>query len=198
LLSQAKAEGQAWFTASGDDGTDGCQDGPGNDVLSVDWPSASPYVISVGGTQISGGKEIAWAGSGGGQSEIVPKPAFQTGIGPYPNDGARDVPDVAALAGGPGVNTYSQGKIYASEGTSAAAPIWAGVWAVLDQAKGGTGFPMGTERLYQLGAAKSTAFHDIANGNSGNGTTPGYAAIAGYDLATGWGTPNLPQLIGSW
>src|SRR5581483_94596 len=70
LFQQAKAEGQQWFSASGDNGTDACRDGRGNKVLSVDWPSASPYVLGVGGTSLSGVTEIGWGGSGGGESEI--------------------------------------------------------------------------------------------------------------------------------
>jgi kumamolisin len=196
LFAQAKAEGQQWFFASGDDGTDACRDGKPNKVVSVNWPSSVPYVISVGGTELQTG-EVAWSGGGGGQSEIIPKPAYQTGVGPYPNDGVRDQPDVAALAGSPGVVVYAQGQTFALEGTSAATPMWAAAWAILDQAKGGSGFPMSLETLYKVGAT-GLGFHDITSGDNSNGVTPGYPAQAGYDLATGWGSPSLAQLIANW
>src|SRR5207248_9631022 len=51
LLAQAKAQGQQWFVASGDTGSNGCEKGPANQILAVQWPTSSPYVISVGGTQ---------------------------------------------------------------------------------------------------------------------------------------------------
>ena len=54
------------------------------------------------------------------------------------------------------------------------------------------------ERLYDLGRANSTVFNDITAGNNSNGVTPGYPAIVGYDLATGWGTPNTTQLLAQW
>ncbi len=69
LFMQAKAGGQAWFIASGDNGTDGCQDGSTTGVLSVDWPASSPYVFGVGGTQIKSGVEQAWFSGGGGFGE---------------------------------------------------------------------------------------------------------------------------------
>jgi kumamolisin len=202
LFAQAQAQGQSWFIASGDDGTDGCRDGSGNQVLSVDWPSSSVYTYGVGGTQLSGATETGWNGSGGGQSELNQKPAYQEGVGPFPNDGARDVPDIAALAGSPGVATFAQGQTFASEGTSAAAPMWAAVWAIIDQSQGGAGIPDGHERLYALGQAQfgggATVFHDITTGNNKGPGTQGFNAVAGYDLVTGWGTPNTAQLIANW
>ena len=61
LFAQAQAEGQQWFFASGDTGTDGCRDGTGNKILSAGWPASSPYVVGVGGTtSTTGTTEIAW------------------------------------------------------------------------------------------------------------------------------------------
>ncbi len=201
ILAQAQAQGQAWFVASGDDGTDACKDGSANGVPSVDWPAASPYVLGVGGTELSQNKEVVWGGlgaGGGGQSQIIVKPSWQQGVGPYPNDGARDVPDISALAGSPGVTTVVGTSGFASQGTSAAAPIWAGVWAMLDQARGGVGMTDFHDRIYTLGKSGSAAFNDITVGSNVNsGTTPGYSALPGFDLATGWGTPNLQLLVGA-
>jgi kumamolisin len=117
-------------------------------------------------------------------------------VGPYPNDGVRDQPDIAALGGPPGVAVFAQGQTFASEGTSASTPMWAAAWAVLDQVKmGGKGIFNGHERIYQLAG---TGFQDITSGNNSDGVTPGYSALPGYDLATGWGTPNLASLIAAW
>jgi kumamolisin len=198
LLLQAKLQGQSWFFATGDDGTDGCRDGKGNKVLSAGFPTGSPYAVGVGGTQITGGKEIAWAGGGGGQSQLALKPDYQIGVGPYANDGVRDTPDVAALAGSPGVTVGFQGQVTTLLGTSAATPMWAAVWSILDQHTGYVGITNIHERLYDLGRANSPAFNDITAGNNSNGVTPGFPAIVGYDLATGWGTPNTTKLLEQW
>jgi kumamolisin len=200
LFQQAKAQGQTWFFASGDNGTDGCRDGKANKVLNADWPSTSPYVIGVGGTQITMGQEVTWGGSGGGQSEAVDKPAYQIGVGDprYQNDGVRQTPDVAALSAAPYVTVVFGTSTSASGGTSAAAPMWAAIWSLLNQRLAANGKGPATdahERLYQLGKAASTAFHDITKGTNSDGTTPGYPAIVGYDMATGWGTPNTQQLL---
>ena len=205
LFLQARAQGQQWFFASGDNGTDGCRDGRGNKVLSVNWPSSSPYVISVGGTELDTTNEIAWPSGGGGTSEIIDKPPFQS---PHPGDarartpadGVRDQPDIAAIAGPPGVAIYGQGMLFAGvEGTSVATPVWAGIWALLDEAKGGhAGFGDGAERLYRLGAAGSSGLRDITAGAIGDGTTPGFPARAGWDFATGWGAPDVGALATAW
>jgi kumamolisin len=202
LFAQAKAQGQQWFFATGDNGTDACRDGKPNTVVSSNWPSSSPYVMAVGGTQCTNGcvpgTETVWGGAGaggGGQSEIMAKPAYQIGVGPYPNDGVRDQPDLAALGGPPGVEVFAQGQVFASEGTSASTPQWAAAWAIIDQAKGGGGINNGHERLYQLAG---TGMWDTTMGNNSDGVTPGYPALPGYDLATGWGSPNLTLLIPAW
>jgi kumamolisin len=208
LLAQAQAEGQQWFFSSGDGGTDDCADGTGNKHLSVEWPASSPFAVGVGGTMLSGaspGSEVAWnedsAGNGalaggGGPSEMLAKPAFQIGV--TPDDGARDTPDVAALAGAPGVSVLAFGGMaYVAKGTSVAAPIWAAVWALVDQGKGGGGLSDGLTRLYAAG--KSSGFNDITVGDNGgpDDVSKGFAAGPGYDLATGWGTPNVVNLVTS-
>jgi kumamolisin len=195
LFVQASMMGQTWFFSSGDNGTDGCQDMAATSVLAVDWPASSPYVIGVGGTQFdTKGVETAWTDGGGGQSELFPKPTWQTGVGPYPNDNARDVPDVAALAGDPGANIYAEAQIQPVQGTSAAAPMWASMWSMIAESRGHVGIVNFHERLYGIGG--TSAYHDIIGGNNGS-VIAGYDAIAGYDLATGWGSPNLTQLVGA-
>ena len=201
LFAQARAEGQQWFFASGDTGSDGCRDGTGNKIMSAGWPASSPNVVGVGGTQVaSATTESAWNDAGGGVSESLDKPAYQMGV--TPSDSSRDEPDVAAIAGGQGVAIYDNGSLTAVGGTSAATPIWAGIYAVLLQQKAaaGKGFTNALEQFYTLAHA-GKGFHDITTGTqvgpSGTGTG-GYAAAAGYDLVTGWGTPNLTDLIANW
>jgi subtilase family serine protease len=202
LFEQAQAEGQQWFFASGDTGTDGCRDGSGNKHITAGWPTSSPYIIGVGGTQIAtGGGEVAWnnnsasgeAAGGGGPSELFPKPAYQ--VGKTPNDNARDTPDLSAIAGGAGVWVAVKGQHGGVGGTSAASPICAGAWALVDQGKGGTGISDALTKIYSIGT--SGAFTDITKGDNGgpDGLSPGYPAGTAYDLATGWGTPNVAQLI---
>jgi kumamolisin len=202
MFEQAKAQGLQFFVSSGDYGSDGCGDLVPNAVLSIDYPSGSPFVISVGGTQETNtaGEEVVWNGhsekdlGGGGQSQLYDKPAYQVGVGPYPNDGVRDVPDVSALASGNLL--VIAGTAYASGGTSASAPIWAGLWARLDQSQGGGGIRNAHERLYELGKA-GIGFKDITKGDI-SWMSPGYDALPGFDLATGWGSPKLPDLIANW
>jgi kumamolisin len=209
LFAQAQAEGQQWFVSSGDSGTDTCSDGAGNTHISVDWPASDPHVVGVGGTQLTTtGAEIAWdenatsvpAGrgpnaGGGGPSEFFAKPAYQVGVSP--DDGARDTPDVAALAGTPGVNVNTFNQVIAVNGTSASSPLWAGVWALVDQANGGAGITDGLTKLY---AVKGAGFNDITMGDNGgpdDKSGDGYQAGVGYDLATGWGTPNVATIVTS-
>ena len=234
MLAQAKAAGQTWFFAAGDAGTDGCRNGPGNTIVSAGWPASSPYVVGVGGTDIlktptttpitgeqvwneNDNKDGEYFGvtfggaGGGGVSEVQAKPAFQTGVGPGAGDSSRDEPDVSALGGSPGVEIFvtPQGQAQAAEpiaGTSAATPMWAGMWALIAQAKGLTSITNGLEQIYALGKADQTlttgqSFNDITignNGGPGDEPTGGYPAGKGYDLATGWGTPNVPAIIANW
>jgi len=201
LFEQAQAEGQQWFFASGDTGTDGCRDGAGNKHITAGWPTSSPYIVGVGGTMIgNGGVEITWnqnsasggeAAGGGGPSEVFTKPAYQ--MGKSPNDNARDTPDISAIASGVFIQVKTQHGTVG--GTSAASPIVAGAWALVDQGKGGTGITDALTKIYSIGT--SGAFNDVTMGNNGgpDGLSAGYPAGAGYDLATGWGSPNVAQLI---
>jgi kumamolisin len=201
LFAQARAEGQQWFFASGDTGSDGCRDGSGNKIMSAGWPASSPNVVGVGGTTVSSATaESAWTDAGGGPSESLDKPAYQTAL--TPADSSRDEPDVAAIAGGSGVAIVDNGSATAVGGTSAATPIVAGLYAVLLQqkAQAGKGFTNALEQFYTLAAAHK-GFHDITTGTqvgpSGTGTG-GYKAAAGYDMVTGVGTLNLTDLIANW
>ena len=221
LFAQAEAQGQQWFSASGDTATDGCRDGAGNKIISATWPASSPNVVSVGGTGLATPQtsvtvdtaEATWSSGGGGVSESFDKPAFQTGIGPGAGDSSRDVPDVAAIADPATGVCVAQGgpPTGGVGGTSAAAPMWAAVWAVVHQAvhasKGETAFSTGLLTIYAIGknipAATTRANQPLKDVSAGaikgpGGGINGYPAGAGYDLATGWGTPNLAKLIAVW
>ena len=182
-----------------------------------------------GGSALSYIPEMAWndnavepgiAATGGGASSIYAKPSWQAGPG-VPADGARDVPDLALAAsayhdpylfceptgskGLPGcTNGYrdSQNYLDVTGGTSAAAPTFAGIVAMILQA---TGSRQGNlnPALYQLAASSNNAFHDITAGNNFvpcgfpgcvNGYA-GYSAGPGYDLTTGLGSIDAANLI---
>ncbi|HTX37163.1 MAG TPA: protease pro-enzyme activation domain-containing protein, partial [Bryobacteraceae bacterium] len=157
---------------------------------------------------------LLWAG-GGGQSIYFPKPAWQAGPG-VPNDGVRDVPDVAMAASfsHDGYQTIQGGSTVITGGTSAAAPVFAGILTLLNhylvskgiQSKPGLGNI--NPNLYRLAGAASGAFHDITLGNNivpcGVGTldcpngTMGFSAGPGYDLASGLGSVDVAKLLSLW
>jgi kumamolisin len=116
-------------------------------------------------------------------------------MGKTPNDNARDTPDIAAIAGGGGVFIAFHGQHGTVGGTSAAAPICAGAWALVDQGKGGKGITDALTKIYAAGT--SGAFNDVTMGDNGgpDGLSAGYPAGPAYDLATGWGSPNVAMLI---
>ena len=208
LFAQAVIEGQHWFAASGDTGVADCQNVKGD---SVDFPGSSPYVMSVGGTNVKGnivhGNVTGWAGettwqyansngaSGGGRSILYKKPAYQKGI--TPNDHVRDVPDVALIADdvNDGLWVVQGNYLYnGNGGTSEAAPQWAGFLALVEQKYKNKVIPDPHARLYALARthAYHSLFHDITVGNNSvqnnYGTWRGYNAGPGFDLTTGVGS----------
>ncbi|HZR58627.1 MAG TPA: protease pro-enzyme activation domain-containing protein [Terriglobales bacterium] len=166
-----------------------------------------------------------WSG-GGGASIIFAKPSWQSGVMGIPNDGFRDLPDVSLTAAihDPYLlcleGSCQQGFIYFVGGTSAAAPSFAGIMALVDQQ---TNSRQGQADavLYKLAASESLSHCNGSNtsglpGNScifndittGNNAVPGeagygangaqYQAGAGYDLATGLGSVNVANLVNNW
>jgi kumamolisin len=195
--------------ASGDDGAgDQMNDGRAH----VNFPATSPFVLSVGGTMLTGTPpaEVVWwaapgdrsqdggGSSGGGVSTLFPRPAWQTVDVESLNAGSIDgrvVPDVAALAGQPYYDLFIGGQDSPGGGTSAAAPLWAALLARIC-----AGLPDPSQRrfltplLYAAapgGAAPgATVCTDITSGdNHSPGQPVGYEAGAGYDAVSGWGTP---------
>ena len=189
LTTPSGHAGITYFASSGDSGA------PGG------FPASSPNVVAVGGTTLtmsgtSYGSESAWSGSGGGQSAYEPEPAYQRSV---QNTGYRTTPDVAFDA-----NPSSGFSVYDSTsgwvkvgGTSAAAPSWAGIAAIINQGRALSGQAVYNSNsflsaLYKLPSAD---FHDITTGSNG------IAAKAGYDEVTGLGSPIanrlIPDLVGS-
>jgi pseudomonalisin len=213
VYAQAAAQGQTVLVATGDDGADGCADGKG---ASVNLLASDPNVTAVGGTALDPGfdaqgdatgyvSESVWndasGASGGGRSTLVGKPTYQTAPG-VPDDGGRDQPDVALLASPttPGYVIVIGGQLVVVGGTSVAAPAWAGIVALLNQAAQTDGSGALNYALYPLGKRQyaeggPAVFHDVTTGNISFNRVTGAAATVGYDLTTGLGTPNVDLLI---
>ncbi len=195
------AQGQNFFAAAGDSSTWSAK----NEA----WPADDAYVVSVGGTDLvtatSGGawtSETAWADSGGGTTpDGIAIPSWQKlpGVITSANRGSstlRNGPDVSANANFTFYTCSDQTTCLANEygGTSFAAPMWAGYLALVNQqlannGKPTVGFINPTIYAQNVTSAYGTNFHDIALGTSGS-----YGAVAGYDLVTGWGSPNAGLL----
>jgi kumamolisin len=180
-LGQAGALGITVFVASGDNGA---TDGTSTDT--VDFPASSPNVVGCGGTSLPpGGAEVAWndgangGASGGGYSTVYPLPSWQTGVAGVTGT-MRGVPDVSGDADPEtGYQVSVDGTNTVIGGTSAVAPLYAGLFALINQSTGTrVGFVNPT--LY----ANGSAFTDITSGNNN-----GYEAGPGWDPVTGLGSP---------
>jgi len=207
----AAAQGWSMFVASGDRGAYDCTPNGDYTDLAADLDASVPSVTAVGGTYVflssNGGyfHEVAWGepieqwGSNGGLSIFWPAPAWQTGPGvknQYSN-GMRQTPDISANADGQsGWDIFANGQEEKVGGTSAAAPFWAAVAALIDQDLKQKGLPLigfANPALYYF--AQSPAglpappFHDITQG-----TNLYYPATTGWDFPTGLGTPDVGAL----
>jgi kumamolisin len=203
--------------AAGDDGSsDAITDGHAH----VDFPSSSPYVLSVGGTTIvsSGGEgDIVWkegdglradngGSTGGGVSAVFPRPDYQASVKiASVNPGAitgRVIPDVAANAdwiASPYLLVVD-GKSQPNGGTSAATPLVASLITLINEQRGAAANRIGyiTPVLYQSQAGTTVGSQGCTDVESGNNTTDsigGYTAGPGYDAVSGWGTPNGQKLM---
>jgi uncharacterized membrane protein len=148
----------------------------------------------------SNGGSGLWAG-GGGASMAYAKPSWQTGPG-VPADGHRDVPDVSLTASGhDGYLIYLSGQLDSVGGTSAAAPSFAGLMALVDQ-KTGAKQGLINSILYPLAmnqaAGGAAVFHDTQSGNNSVPGVTGFAATVGYDLASGLGSVDANLLVNHW
>jgi kumamolisin len=183
-------------------GDDGSSDGVTDSEAHVDFPASSPNVLACGGTRLesSNGKitsEVVWndgsdGATGGGVSATFPLPAYQDNadVPLSVNTGhfkGRGVPDVAGNADpDTGYEIYVDGQSAVFGGTSAVAPLWAALIALMNaQLSEPVGF-LNTP-LY---AKDSGACRDITSGNNGD-----YTAGPGWDACTGWGSPDGQELL---
>jgi kumamolisin len=194
----AAALGITITVAAGDDGSsDG---GTGNNV---DFPASSPHVLACGGTKLQGSgstisSEVVWneqangeGATGGGVSTVFALPTWQAKSGvpaSSSSTGGRGVPDVAGNADpATGYQVRVDGKNSVIGGTSAVAPLWAGLIAVSNQQNKKTAGFLQPQIYAAKGAA---AFRDITSGNNG-----AFSATTGWDACTGLGSPIGTKLI---
>jgi kumamolisin len=199
VLQSAAALGVTVCAASGDSGS---SDGAGDGADHVDFPASSPFVLGCGGTSLTAsgqgiGREVVWndgdqgGAGGGGVSSVFALPPWQKGLsvthaggsagGKHAALAKRGVPDVAADASPmTGYDVLVDGEQTVVGGTSAVAPLWAGLIARINAINGApSGFI--NAKLYK---AKG-ACHDITSGDNGS-----FAASAGWDACTGLGSPD--------
>jgi subtilase family serine protease len=220
FYQQAAAQHVTVLATSGDYGTAN-DDATGNNVFpypTVLFPGSSPYVTTVGGTQLQTGTdgsyqgEVAWdvapyVATGGGISQHYAEPSYQTANLPTAMqqqlNGYRGVPDIAYNAyAGSSVLMYMSFRGAGTEGyynvggTSEGAPQWAGITAIADQ-YGHCSLGFLNPALYSLANSPAYAqdFHDITQGNNALYDVPGYNAGTGWDMLTGWGSPNVTNLV---
>ncbi|HXY43342.1 MAG TPA: S53 family peptidase, partial [Acidimicrobiales bacterium] len=189
----------------------------------INWPASDPLVTAVGGTQIlldAAGKQVSptrvWnddgttvppSAGGGGVSIIFARPSWQIGVAAVVGK-HRGIPDVSMDAScNPGAYVYaSYPGTFGGEspvcGTSLASPLFAGIVALADQL---AGHDLGllNPTLYRLGADHAPGLVDVTHGNNsvriplkdGTAVVTGFAAVKGYDLASGWGTVKAAALV---
>jgi hypothetical protein len=210
VFEELAAQGQSSFVASGDAGAN-CGGGG--------YPGNSPNITDAGGTDLTtssvGGpwqSETGWVGSGGGWNTASPIPSYQQGAGiiTSANEGStqyRNIPDVAAEANTDNYFCSSGSCQGGIGGTSLAAPRWAGFVALINQQAAANATAAGDNPTLGLlnptiyGTSVDADFHDITSGSDYNSSTPSgctsseFSAGTGYDLVTGWGSPNGPTLI---
>ena len=180
--------------------------------------SARGYIPEVAWNEssyVAGGSDNSLSAGGGGISVIWPRPSWQTGAG-VPSGNMRLTPDVSLTAAvHDGYLLELNGSLYISGGTSASAPAFAGLMAIVNQYTGtANGNP--DANLYALASSAPSVYHDITAGSnavpcqggtpdcsapapsSDVGTMDGYVAAAGYDMATGLGSVDATVLVTQW
>jgi kumamolisin len=203
-FQDAGTMGKTVFVAAGDSGS---SDGETDGANHVDFPASSPFVVGCGGTSLEANlstdtitSEVVWnetandeGATGGGVSDFFPKPSYQDSVNvpaPTTSGGGRGVPDVAGDADPvTGYQVIVDGSSTVIGGTSAVAPLYAGLFARINQAlvqqgKSRAGFV--NAALYQ----NPSAFHDIVSGNNGS-----FSAGPGWDPCTGLGSPNGAAIL---
>jgi subtilase family serine protease len=219
-LANAAAKSISVFVASGDYGS---TSDPGVNITNVDYPSSSANVIAVGGTYLTldgsnqrlaetvynnseSGYPTGFGGSGGVSSHI-PLPAWQANLtyrrwfdsnssaGPVTSLTTRGVPDISAAMNAYGVSINN--TVHGFSGTSAAAPIAAGIFARYIAIHGRRPPVNG---IHSMLYANLDAYYDILSGDNASLLNTGYAASSDWDPVTGLGIPfggNVQQLVAS-
>jgi kumamolisin len=208
VFADAAALGVTVTVAAGDNGSS--DDPNSTSGVHVDFPASSPHVLACGGTQLIGNlstntitSEVVWnelanneGAGGGGVSDVFPLPSWQANVGVPPIAGStttgRGVPDVAGNADPvTGYLVVVDGQQQPIGGTSAVAPLWAGLIARLAQATGKK-FGLLQPLIYGgvTAGAAAQGFNDITEGNNG-----AYSAGPGWDACTGLGSPNGQALL---
>lgn len=216
-LATAASHGTTAFDASGDlaglecKGGDDWDSPPGPNDVGLDSVASLPEMTNVGGSTLSTDADGQWLdeqawfnvplsqGTGGGVSALFDRPRWQSNaadhIDPKRGMGKRMTPDISAVADPyTGVRIVVDKEVVVGGGTSQAAPIWAGLTAVMNQhltANGGRLVGALNPQLYRIATgAPHPAFRDITLGGNAVDT-----AGPGYDLVSGLGTPNLENLV---
>ena len=204
-MQDAAALGVTVTVASGDNGSsDGVNDGK----LHVDFPASSPYSLACGGTTLRGSgtmisSEVVWnetanneGATGGGVSNVFAIPSYQASAGvpaqPQTNFAGRGVPDVCGDADpATGYQVRADGQDQVVGGTSAVAPLWAALVAMMNE-RLGTAVGFLNPKLYTL---KGSTLHDITSGNNDDSGLGYYQAGTGWDPCTGLGSPDGAALL---
>jgi pseudomonalisin/xanthomonalisin len=220
IMSEAAAQGQTLFVASGDGGGQRCRarshHGRTLTLHELNYPCTSEYVVCVGGTSLytnadgSYQQELAWHASGGGTSSFERRPQWQRCMATSANSSAHGEPDIAMDAG---INTgaevvYRRGRRLIG-GTSLSAPLALGAWADIESAAGDT-FGPASELLYRLYPSSpctsiapppltaplgtATADPSYPFHDVYLGSNAGYPARLGWDYATGLGSIDIAKV----
>jgi len=202
-FQSAAALGVTILAAAGDAGSD---DNVGDGKAHVDFPSSSPFVVACGGTKLLAtatgiSSETVWhesvdSATGGGISDVFDLPSYQVNAKvPKSANGprvGRGVPDLSAVADpATGYNVRVDGQNFVIGGTSAVAPLMAGLLAVINQKLARrVGF------IHPKIYANPAAFRDITSGNNITAGQKGYTAAKGWDACTGLGVADGTKLAG--
>jgi subtilase family serine protease len=213
--ARAAAQGVTAFASTGDSGASNAELNGTSfyPFPTVGFPASSPLVTAVGGTSLTADtsgnyeSETVWnsggGAGGGGVSQVFREPFYERVLPRSVQNelgGSRGIPDISWDADpSSGILIYlsflgpTNAGYYFIGGTSEGSPQWAGLVSDLNQF---LHHPIGflNPYLYALGAA-GVGFHDVTVGNNSLNGVTGYDATPGWDLATGWGTPNLAQLF---
>ena len=215
IFQQMAAQGQTVLSASGDNGSSDCH-GITTNSPAVDDPSSQPYVTSVGGltvNNISPLNQTVWnsngGGGGGGVSQVWSRPTWQKTTGATASQTMRMVPDLSVMADpNTGFIQYftgsNSGVVVCHRncssgwssigGTSIGSPLMSALVAVSAQSCGVARLGFINPTLYQMSAA-GIGFNDVTTGTNDLFSTGSYSAGAGYDLASGLGSPNGAAFI---